>query len=34
LHKDDFEGFMSAHPGLRDAVRAAAKKRLEEISGG
>jgi voltage-gated potassium channel len=33
LHKDDFEGFMNAHPGLRDAVRAAAKKRLEELKG-
>jgi voltage-gated potassium channel len=34
LHKDDFESFMNAHPGLRDAVRVAAKRRLEEISGG
>lgn len=34
LHKDDFESFMNAHPDLRDAVRVAAKRRLEEISGG
>ena len=33
LHKDDFENFMDSHPDLKDAVRAAAKKRLEEISG-
>ncbi len=31
LHKDDFEGFMEAHPGLRDAVREAAAKRLQEL---
>jgi voltage-gated potassium channel len=34
LHKDDFESFMQSHPDLRDAVRVAAKKRLEEIKGG
>jgi len=34
LHKDDFENFMQAHPDLRDAVRVAAKRRLEEITGG
>jgi voltage-gated potassium channel len=34
LHKDDFESFMNAHPDLRDAVRVAAKRRLEEIGGG
>jgi voltage-gated potassium channel len=34
LHKDDFESFMQSHPDLKDAVRAAAKKRLEEITGG
>ena len=33
LHKDDFEGFMDAHPDLKDAVRVAAKRRLEEIRG-
>lgn len=33
LHKDEFESFMKEHPDLRDAVRLAAKKRLEEISG-
>jgi voltage-gated potassium channel len=33
LHKDDFERFMQSHPDLRDAVRAAAKKRLEELAG-
>jgi len=33
LHKDDFESFMNAHPGLRDAVSVAATRRLEEISG-
>jgi voltage-gated potassium channel len=32
LHKDDFESFMQSHPDLQDAVRAAAKKRLEEIA--
>jgi voltage-gated potassium channel len=31
LHKDDFESFMVSHPDLRDAVRLAAKKRLQEI---
>lgn len=34
LHKDDFESFMDAHPDLKEAVRAAAKRRLEEIKGG
>jgi voltage-gated potassium channel len=34
LHKDDFESFMQSHPDLKDAVRAAAKKRLEEMTGG
>ncbi len=34
LHKDDFESFMQSHPDLRDAVRLAAKRRLEEITGG
>jgi voltage-gated potassium channel len=34
LHKDDFEAFMQSHPDLKDAVRAAAKRRLEEIAGG
>ena len=34
LHKDDFESFMNAHPDLRDAVRVAARRRLEEIGGG
>ncbi len=34
LHKDDFESFMRSHPDLRDAVRLAAKRRLEEISAG
>ena len=34
LHKDDFESFMQAHPELRDAVRVAAKRRLQEITGG
>ena len=33
LHKDDFEGFMDAHPDLKDAVRVAAKRRLAEIKG-
>jgi voltage-gated potassium channel len=33
LHKDDFEGFMETHPDLRDAVREAADRRLQEISG-
>ena len=31
LHKDDFESFMDSHPDLKDAVRVAAKRRLEEI---
>lgn len=31
LHKDDFEGFMDAHPDLKDAVRAASARRLAEI---
>jgi voltage-gated potassium channel len=31
LHKDDFESFMDAHPDLKDAVRIAAKRRLEEL---
>jgi len=31
LHKDDFEGFMNQHPDLKDAVRDAAKRRLEEL---
>jgi voltage-gated potassium channel len=34
LHKDDFESFMESHPDLRDAVRVAAQKRLQEITGG
>jgi CPA2 family monovalent cation:H+ antiporter-2 len=34
LHKDDFEGFMDQHPDLRDAVREAAKRRLQEMAGG
>jgi voltage-gated potassium channel len=34
LHKDDFESFMKAHPDLREAVRVAASRRLEEIAGG
>ncbi|HEY6966238.1 MAG TPA: cyclic nucleotide-gated ion channel [Burkholderiales bacterium] len=33
LHKDDFEGFMQTHPDLRDAVREAAERRLQEMSG-
>jgi len=32
LHKDDFEKFMEAHPDLKEAVRVAAKHRLEELS--
>lgn len=32
LHKDDFESFMEAHPDLRDAVRVAAQRRLEELN--
>jgi voltage-gated potassium channel len=31
LHKEDFESFMYAHPDLKQAVRDAAKQRLEEI---
>jgi voltage-gated potassium channel len=31
LHKDDFESFMNAHPDLKDAVRVAAQRRLEEL---
>ena len=31
LHKDDFESFMAAHPDLKEAVRVAAKRRLDEI---
>ena len=31
LHKDDFQSFMDAHPDLKDAVRVAAKRRLEEL---
>ena len=31
LHKDDFESFMNEHPDLKDAVRVAAKRRLEEL---
>ena len=31
LHKDDFENFMQAHPDLKEAVRVAAARRLEEI---
>ena len=32
LHKEDFESFMNAHPDLKQAVRDAAKRRLEEIN--
>jgi len=32
LHKDDFETFMEAHPDLKEAVGAAARRRLEELS--
>jgi len=32
LHKEDFESFMDAHPDLKQAVRDAAKRRLEEIN--
>jgi voltage-gated potassium channel len=32
LHKDDFVRFMNAHPDLKNAVREAAKRRLEEIN--
>jgi CRP-like cAMP-binding protein len=31
LHKDDFERFMNQHPDLKDAVRDAAVRRLEEL---
>jgi voltage-gated potassium channel len=31
LHKDDFDSFMDAHPDLKDAVRVAAQRRLEEL---
>jgi voltage-gated potassium channel len=31
LHKEDFDSFMDAHPDLKDAVRVAAKRRLEEL---
>ena len=31
LHKDDFHAFMDAHPDLKEAVRVAARKRLEEL---
>lgn len=31
LHKDDFESFMQSHPDLQEAVREAARRRLEEI---
>jgi voltage-gated potassium channel len=31
LHKDDFESFMNAHPDLKDAVRVAAQRRLQEL---
>ena len=34
LHKDDFESFMETHPDLRDTVREAAQRRLQEIGGG
>jgi voltage-gated potassium channel len=33
LHKDDFEDFMDSHPELKEAVRAAAERRLRELSG-
>ncbi len=33
LHKDDFESFMNSHPDLRDAVREAARRRLQEMGG-
>jgi len=32
LHKDDFETFMGAHPDLKEAVRVAARRRLEELN--
>jgi voltage-gated potassium channel len=31
LHKNDFNNFMDAHPELKDVVRLAAKRRLEEL---
>ena len=31
LHKDDFENFMDSHPDLKEAVREAARRRLEEL---
>jgi voltage-gated potassium channel len=31
LHKNDFNRFMDAHPDLKDAVRVAAQRRLEEL---
>ena len=31
LDKEDFESFMNAHPDLKEAVRVAAKRRLEEL---
>lgn len=34
LRKDDFESFMDAHPDLKQAVREAAKQRLQEINAG
>jgi len=33
LHKDDFDGFMETHSDLRNAVREAARRRLQEIGG-
>ncbi len=32
LHKDDFESFMDAHPDLKQAVRDAAQRRIDEIN--
>ena len=32
LHKNDFEMFMEAHPDVKEAVRAAAKRRLAELN--
>ena len=34
LRREDFERFMDAHPDLKEAVRVAAKRRLEEINAG
>jgi CRP-like cAMP-binding protein len=31
LDKDDFESFMNEHPDLQEVVRAAARRRLEEL---